>query len=94
MRNNPSDPIDTEYMADDYNEIADGTPNVNPWKKIHPREMRDVEVTFNDGRNEMLHHFKAEHDALINRLDFLKIDKTTEGVFTYCLVRKADWRKL
>ena len=82
MKWNPTT-LNFEYMADDYNEISDGTPNVNQWKKIHPREMRDVEVTFNDGRNEMLHHFKAEHDALINRLDFLQIDKTTEGVFTY-----------
>jgi len=72
-----------EYMTDDYTNFADGTPNVNQWKKIHPREMTDVQVTFNEGRNTMVRHFKAEYDALITRLDYLSIEKTTDGVFTY-----------
>lgn len=31
----------------------------------------------------MVRHFKAGFDALITRLDYLSIEKTTDGVFTY-----------
>jgi hypothetical protein len=72
-----------EYMTDDHTKSTDGTPKLNQWKMIHPRAMTDVRVTFNEGRNTMVRHFKTEYDALMTRLDDLSIVKTTDGVFTY-----------
>ena len=72
-----------EYMDNDYDETEDGAPSIKQWKKVHPREMTDVRVTFSKGRNTMLRHYVAEYDALHKRLDHLSIEKTPEGVFNY-----------
>jgi hypothetical protein len=72
-----------EYMDDDYDKTADGAPIIKQWKKVHPREMTDVRVTFNEGRNTMARHYVAEYDALHKRLDHHSIEKTPEGVFNY-----------
>jgi hypothetical protein len=73
-----------EYMDDDYDETADGAPSIKQWKKVHPWEMTDDRVTFNNGRNTMARHYVAEYDALPHkRLDHLSIEKTPEGVFNY-----------
>ena len=72
-----------EYMDDDYDETADGAPIITQWKKVHPWEMTDVRVTFNEGRNIMIRFYVTEYDALHKWLDHLSNEKTPEGVFNY-----------
>eukprot|EP00956_Cyclotella_meneghiniana_P000696 scaffold739_cov66-Cyclotella_meneghiniana.AAC.4 len=48
-----------EYTRD-HDEAEDSIPNLNQWKKIHPRKMKKVNVTFNQGRNTMVKHYVAE----------------------------------
>ncbi len=43
-----------EYMKDDYDETADGSPRIKQWKKVHPWGTTDARVIFNEGRNTMI----------------------------------------
>jgi hypothetical protein len=71
-----------EYTRD-HDEPEDSIPNLTQWKKIRPREMKRIKVTFNQGRNTMVGHYVAEYDAILKRLEHLRVEKTTKGVFDY-----------
>jgi hypothetical protein len=68
-----------EYTRD-HDEPEDSIPNLTQWKKIRPREMKRIKVTFNQGRNTMVGHYVAEYDAILKRLEHLRIEKTKRSV--------------
>jgi hypothetical protein len=63
--------------------VDDAIPKVGDWKKLHPRDMTEARVTFNQGRETLLLHWIDEYNAFVRRLDHLNISKSREGLFDY-----------
>ena len=62
---------------------ADEVPKVHEWRKVPPRDMKKVHVSFSGGRETLMSHYIEEYKCFHNRLEDLKIGKTQCGVFEY-----------
>lgn len=73
-----------ELERDNFADFDQGTaPKSSDWKKVHPRDMKEVNVVFNQGRETMMLHLVEEYDCLNRRLESLAISKDREGIFQF-----------
>jgi len=76
---------DSESTDGDVREV----PKASEWTRVPPSKMKELEVTFDKGREVLLDQYVEEHNAFLRRLVELNIPKSKEGLFHHLFGKRS-----